>query len=254
MSKQKRIGIFALGAIFSLLVAAPSFAVTVNVGDIVTLDWGPAPNNQFATNPTGAFRATIGGSSWTTFCLELNENFTPGASYRVASTGLDAIGGGWGNGDPGTDPRSNDTGIDTISPQTAFLYDKFLKGTIPGYDGSAPAQASLQLSFYFLENEVLEKKPSGREFDQLYFDDALANGGNGLAHSFVAIALDYKGDEYFGVKVFNPVTNDLDQNKIQSMLYQEGDPNQPVPEPGTMVLLGSGLAGLAVWGRKKFRR
>jgi len=32
------------------------------------------------------------------------------------------------------------------------------------------------------------------------------------------------------------------------------DPNTPIPEPGTMMLLGSGLAGLASYGRKRFRK
>jgi len=31
-------------------------------------------------------------------------------------------------------------------------------------------------------------------------------------------------------------------------------PTEPIPEPGTMMLLGSGLAGLASYGRKRFRK
>jgi hypothetical protein len=38
---------------------------------------------------------------------------------------------------------------------------------------------------------------------------------------------------------------------LQNWAFNDGFPNTPVPEPSTMLLLGGGLAGLAIWRRKK---
>ena len=50
------------------------------------------------------------------------------------------------------------------------------------------------------------------------------------------------GDKFTGIVEFAPFSHDASSDGHQ------------VPEPGTMVLLGSGLVGLAGWGRKKFRK
>ncbi len=40
----------------------------------------------------------------------------------------------------------------------------------------------------------------------------------------------------------------------QNEFYAAANPEQPIPEPTTMLLLGSGLVGLAGYARKRFRK
>jgi hypothetical protein len=57
----------------------------------------------------------------------------------------------------------------------------------------------------------------------------------------------------FGV-VANAPPHIISANLFDSGTEASPLTTSPVPEPGTMMLLGSGLVGLAGWGRKKFKK
>jgi hypothetical protein len=86
-------------------------------------------------------------------------------------------------------------------------------------------QKDFQEAIWFLENEIL-----------------------GVNNYLVVDANSNAIDKDYGVRVMNIISVDS-QNHItqrQSQLIF-------VPEPGTLILLGSGILGLVAAGRKKFR-
>lgn len=62
------------------------------------------------------------------------------------------------------------------------------------------------------------------------------------------------GREFHGVLQFSGLISSINWSSAPDEYWHGITVGAPVPEPGTMMLLGSGLIGLAGWGRKKFRK
>ena len=163
--------------------------------------------------------------SFQTFCLEYREYFNTNTPYNITISDRAMYGGVGSSGDP-------------ISVGTAWLYQQFTTGALGNYNYGSNRSTSagyLQEIIWYLEGERSNYSLSNP------FDDMLITQFGSISN---AIA-DNEGK--FSVAVLNIYDSNGGFHQDQLVLA-------PVPEPSTILLIGSGLIGFGIFGRKRFRR
>ena len=157
----------------AVLASVPSLtqASLVNTGDHVIVTQGPGGADGGGSFKVENVTTASGPDLFRTFCIEVNEHFSPGGTYE-ATIETDAIYGGAGVaviGPPAYAGAAGTPGVnDPISPLTAWLYSNAVGGTLTGYSAaSTTANNALQNAIWYLENEVGSLTSAGQAFYDL---------------------------------------------------------------------------------------
>jgi len=215
-----------------LLATAYCFAFPV-AGDKVKMSAG---TNRPAYFPGGEFTLTTVSlnESYAAFCVEYNEymNFTD--TFQVQTVADYANSGGGGAIPVDGEMR------DDLSIKTKWLMNEYVNGGLKSQYASHGSNlgGAMQLAVWMEEAENFGTKygtylPLAKELMDLA--------------AYSVQGLDYS--QFSNVKVVNLINEQ--GGLVQSQVIAGP---APVPEPATMLLLGTGLIGLAGFGRKKLKK
>lgn len=221
MEVEMRRSFFSTLAVLICLLAFASgaHAVPISIGDQLIISDHSSPTATIPGGAGGAYIATSTDYSFITFCLEINESLTYGDPFYVDGISTAAMNGGKGGAVDGKDE---------ISSFTAWLYDQAVTGQI-GYS----YLDDVQYAIWFEEDEITTLSDSAQNF---YNDQFVIFGTSGWEGSLG------------NTRVINLV--DANGNARQDLLVSVN----PVPEPATIMLMGSGLLGIAAISRRKIRK
>lgn len=256
---MRKMGILAMVMLGVLLFAFPASAVVIALdgGDglgtglqaqLNNITLGPNPGvssvnvnsaDQISTTFDNYWTLTASGGSVTTFVVAVAGNANQnefgifyGNVFVPIFTGLVNGGGGPATGLKTVSIVSGEVyinGFDTLKNIGGKVFGYYLKG--PGGlfysdDSLNPSGAQQMVAF------------QGKDIDTIQIPGF--DSGLWISNEYL---LGWEDLPYFN-------GSDHDYQDLVVMVESV----KPIPEPGTMMLLGSGLVGLAGWGRKKFRK